>query len=45
MEKRIEYLTKKIELLETLLEVNLSTLDKAMTTNRMLVEELKKRVK
>ncbi len=45
MEKRIEYLTQKIEFLETILEVNLATLDKAMTTNRILVEELKKRAK
>lgn len=44
MKKQIEQLNKRIEFLETLLEVNLATLDKTMTTNRMLVEELKKRI-
>lgn len=42
MDESIEYLKKRINFLETLLEVNLATLDKAMTTNRMLVEQLKK---
>lgn len=40
-----DYLKKRIEFLELLLEVNLQTLSKAMTTNRMLVDELKKRAK
>lgn len=39
----IEHLNKRIEFLEALLEVNSGTLEKAMKTNRLLIEELKKR--
>jgi len=44
MNDSIEYLMKRIEFLEALLEVNVGTLEKAMDTNRMLIEELNKRV-
>jgi len=44
MEDTIKHLMERINFLEALLEVNSGTLDKAMETNRMLIEELKKRV-
>lgn len=43
MEKEIEYLKERNNFLEKLLEVNSETLSKAMQTNRILIEELKKR--
>lgn len=43
MEKEIEYLKERNAFLEKLLEVNSETLSKAMQTNRILIEELKKR--
>ncbi|WP_255421365.1 hypothetical protein [Paraliobacillus sp. X-1268] len=43
MEEKIVYLKEKITFLETLLEVNLGTLEKVFETNKMLIEELKKR--
>lgn len=43
MEYTIKHLMERIIFLEALLEVNSGTLDKAMKTNRMLIEELKKR--
>lgn len=42
MEKEIEYLKEKIKFLELLLEVNSGTLEKAIETNRVLIEELKR---
>lgn len=43
MESYIEQLIKRIEFLEGLLDVNAATLEKALSTNRKLIEELKKR--
>ncbi|MGM8213543.1 hypothetical protein ACLIBH_12270 [Virgibacillus sp. W0430] len=43
MEKEIVYLKEKVKFLELLLEVNSETLEKAIETNRLLIEELKRR--
>lgn len=43
MTTETEYLKERIVFLEALLEVNSATLSKAMQTNRILIEEIKKR--
>lgn len=43
MEKEVVYLKEKIKFLELLLEVNSGTLEKVIETNRILIEELKRR--
>lgn len=45
MEDTIKHLMNRINFLEALLELNAGTLEKAMETNRMLIEEMSKRVK
>ena len=45
MEKEIVYLKEKVKFLGALLDVNLGTLEKALETNRLLVEELKRRAR
>lgn len=44
LEQENEQLKEKIYFLETILEMNTNSLDKAMETNRMLMEELKKKL-
>lgn len=43
IKEHIEHLNKRIEFLEALLEVNSGTLEKAIKTNQILIEGLKKR--
>lgn len=43
MKEELTYLKEKIKFLEALLDVNAGTLEKAIKTNRILIEELKKR--
>ncbi|EME5442839.1 hypothetical protein [Enterococcus faecalis] len=41
---KISELKNEVEFLKSLLEINSASLDKALETNRVLIEELKKRV-
>lgn len=44
LEQENKQLKEKIYFLETILEINTNSLDKVMETNRMLMEELKKKL-
>lgn len=43
-QNKISELKSEVEFLKTLLDVNSASLDKVLETNRILIEELKKRV-
>lgn len=43
MDNQIQYLKEKIKFLEILIEVISGTLEKAIETNKKLIEELQKR--